>query len=105
MWKANQFKKKFSRLQESESNEQNEKLLEDCKDSIFKLRRLRLQMERSHGIKARKKLFEEHTNVNFEVESVEFEKMNEYLSLTEHQRMGLIQNNVQDNLIKKIVYR
>ena len=104
MWKTNQIQQKFFTSSE-DNNEQIEKLLNSTQESIFKLRRLRLQMERTNGIQAKKKLFDEHTNVNFEVESVEIEKMNEYFSLSEKQRMEWVPNNIQDNLIKRLVYR
>jgi hypothetical protein len=105
MWKMSQIQKKFSLEKNQENDEITENMVKDAKDTILKLRRLKLQMERTNGIRARKRLFEEHTNINFEVESVEMEKMMEYFGLSEKERLALVPNNVQENVIKRLVYR
>lgn len=105
-WKANRMKQTLLTSENEEEVERvSEALLEECKETIFKLRRLRLQMERANGVKTRRRIFHEHKNVNFEIESIEFEKVNEYATLNEMERLGLVPDNDTDNLVKKAVYR
>lgn len=90
---------------EEQAEQVSEALVEECKETIFKLRRLRLQMERATGKKTEDLLFSEHKGIDYRVESVEFEKVNEYASLSKMDRLGKVENNEADHLIRRIVYR
>jgi hypothetical protein len=104
MWKLRQAKTSVNKLNNDEDPFQSE-IMKDFKEIIFRLRRLRIQMEKTNQSKAEQKLFKEHTNINMDFETVGFEKLEQYMNLSETERMVGNKDTEQDFWIQKIITR
>lgn len=105
MWKLRQAKESIRKGAVLQSTEMDDKVFADLKGILFRLRRLRLQIERAHKSKAEERLFKEHTHVNIDFETVEFEKLEQYFELNELERIRENLDTSSEFWVKKIVTR